>query len=176
MGNNPKTLISDLWPDLDLTCDLLKFLMRIGIFSFRAFDRRLARLAAPISSGVRQGGRICSPPAGRVRLNTPAGRGLSCGQSAFRDDVVGSRLRSGRLRKLQTTIFIQRRLVEVGIFLSVLLDAVQKLQPHLIWRSQDRGIVGDQLWRGGRAQVRSLKKWYGWSGCYVLVELNMNGR
>ena len=51
--------------------------MYIGIFSFRAFDRRLARLAAPISSGVRQGGgRICPPPAGRVRLNTPAGRGL----------------------------------------------------------------------------------------------------
>ena len=50
--------------------------MCIGIFSFRAFDRRLARLAAPISSGVRQGGRICPPPAGRVRLNTPAGRGL----------------------------------------------------------------------------------------------------
>ena len=55
--------------------------MRIGIFSFRAFDRRLARLAAPISSGVRQGGRICPPPpAGRVRLNTPAGRGLTSHQ------------------------------------------------------------------------------------------------
>ena len=49
--------------------------MRIWIFLFRAFDRRLARLAAPISSGGRQGGRIC-PPAGRVRLNTSAGRGL----------------------------------------------------------------------------------------------------
>ena len=64
--------------DLTLTLHVTserKFLMRIGIFSFRAFDRRLARLAAPISSGVRQGGRIC-PPAGRVRLNTPAGRGL----------------------------------------------------------------------------------------------------
>ena len=24
MGNNPKTHISDLWPDLDLTCDLFK--------------------------------------------------------------------------------------------------------------------------------------------------------
>ena len=50
--------------------------MCIGIFSFRAFDRRLARLAAPISSGVRQGGQNLPPPAGRVRLNTPAGRGL----------------------------------------------------------------------------------------------------
>ena len=49
--------------------------MRIGIFSFRAFDRRLARLAAPISSGVRQGAEYPPPPAGRVRLNTPAGRG-----------------------------------------------------------------------------------------------------
>ena len=51
--------------------------MCIGIFSFRAFDRRLARLAAPISSGVRQGGAKSAPPAGRVRLNTPAGRGLN---------------------------------------------------------------------------------------------------
>ena len=51
--------------------------MRIGIVSFRAFDRRLARLAAPISSGVRQGGGAeYAPPAGCVRLNTPAGRGL----------------------------------------------------------------------------------------------------
>ena len=49
--------------------------MRIGIFSFRAFDRRLA---APISSGVRQGGAEYAPhPAGRVRLNTPAERGLT---------------------------------------------------------------------------------------------------
>ena len=41
--------------------------MCIGIFSFRAFDRRLARLAAPISSGVRQGGggRICPPQRAR---------------------------------------------------------------------------------------------------------------
>ena len=50
--------------------------MCIGIFSFRAFDRRLARLAAPISSGVRQGGggggRIC-PPAGRVSAEYPSG-------------------------------------------------------------------------------------------------------
>ena len=52
--------------------------MRIRIFSFRAFDRRLARLAAPISSGVRQGRQnLPPPPAGRVRLNTPAGRGLT---------------------------------------------------------------------------------------------------
>ena len=41
--------------------------MCIGIFSFRAFDRRLARLAAPISSGVRQGGRICPPPPSGAR-------------------------------------------------------------------------------------------------------------
>ena len=48
------------------------------MFSFRAFDRRLARFAAPISSEVRQG-QSMPPPAGRVRLNTPAaGRGLIC--------------------------------------------------------------------------------------------------
>ena len=52
------------------------FLKTHWIFSFWAFERRLARLVAPISSGVRQGGRI-RPPAGRVRLNTPAGRGLT---------------------------------------------------------------------------------------------------
>ena len=36
--------------------------MCIGIFSFRAFDRRQARPAAPISSGVRQGGGQNMPP------------------------------------------------------------------------------------------------------------------
>ena len=46
--------------------------MRTGIFSFRAFDRRLARLAAPISSGVRQGGRIC-PPSGARSAEYPSG-------------------------------------------------------------------------------------------------------
>ena len=67
--------------------------MCIGIFSFRAFDRRLARLAAPISSGVRQGGaESAPPPAGRVRLNTPAGRGLTrqlLGYFATRDLLGG---------------------------------------------------------------------------------------
>ena len=37
-----------------------------------AFDRRLARLAAPISSGVRQGGRIC-PPNGARSAEYPSG-------------------------------------------------------------------------------------------------------
>ena len=44
--------------------------MRIGIFSFRAFDRRLARLAAPISSG----GRICPPPSGARSAEYPSAR------------------------------------------------------------------------------------------------------
>ena len=51
--------------------------MCIGIFSLRAFDRRLARLAAPISSGVRQGGggggRICPPPSGARSAEYPSG-------------------------------------------------------------------------------------------------------
>ena len=48
--------------------------MCIEIFSFRAFDRRLARLAAPISSGVRQGGggRICPPPSGARSAEYPS--------------------------------------------------------------------------------------------------------
>ena len=41
--------------------------MRIGIFSFRAFDRPLARLVAPISSGVRQGG------GGQIMPPSPSG-------------------------------------------------------------------------------------------------------
>ena len=62
--------------------------MCIGIFSFRAFDRRLARLAALISSGVRQGGRICPPPPSGARsAEYPSGVrvnildiGLGCGK------------------------------------------------------------------------------------------------
>ena len=47
--------------------------MCIGIFSFRAFDRRLARLAAPISSGVRQGGGQNLPPSGARSAEYPSG-------------------------------------------------------------------------------------------------------
>ena len=47
--------------------------MRIGIFSFRACDRRLARLAAPISSGVRQGGAEYAPPSGARSAEYPSG-------------------------------------------------------------------------------------------------------
>ena len=50
--------------------------MRIWIFSFRAFDRRLARLAAPSSSGVRQGGGAeyaPPPPSGARSAEYPSG-------------------------------------------------------------------------------------------------------
>ena len=55
--------------DFDLTLTLhvtfkRNFLICIGILSFRAFDRRLARLAAPISSGVRQLGQNMPPQRG----------------------------------------------------------------------------------------------------------------
>ena len=43
----------------------------------RAFVCRFFRLSTTIRSGVRQGGAESAPPAGRVRPNTPAGRGLS---------------------------------------------------------------------------------------------------
>ena len=53
---------------------LRNFLKCIGIFSFRAFDRRLARLAAPISSGVRQGGQnLPPPPSGARSAEYPSG-------------------------------------------------------------------------------------------------------
>ena len=93
MGNNPKTHISDLWPDLDLTCDLLKkILMRIGIFSFRAFDRRLA---APISSGVKQGAEYAPPPSGARSAEYPSGarvNGLNISPAARRLTDLYSRL------------------------------------------------------------------------------------
>ena len=47
--------------------------MCIGILSFRAFDRRLARLAAPISSGVRQGEQNMPPPSGARSAEYPSG-------------------------------------------------------------------------------------------------------
>ena len=57
--------------------------MYIGIFSFRAFDRRLARLAAPISSGVRQGGGAESapPPSGARSAEYPSGARVKDGMS-----------------------------------------------------------------------------------------------
>ena len=55
--------------------------MRIGIFSVRAFDRRLARLAAPISSGVRQGAEY-PPPSGARSAEYPSGARVdSCRQN-----------------------------------------------------------------------------------------------
>ena len=54
--------------------------MCIGIFSFRAFDRRLARLAAPISSRVRQGGgqNLPPPPSGARSAEYPSGARAIC--------------------------------------------------------------------------------------------------
>ena len=102
--------------------------MCIGIFSFRAFDRRLARLAPPISSGVRQGGGAESaPPAGRVRLNTPAGRGLSALvvyassaqlRTGIIDDVKTEIIRTKQIRGYCSSIpqHVKRRVVEVARF------------------------------------------------------------
>ena len=74
--------------------------MRIGIFSFRAFDRRVSCLAAPISSGVRQGGRICPPSGARsaeypsgARVNTRNGGGLKIGMKIGLDRLDGVILR-----------------------------------------------------------------------------------
>ena len=55
--------------------------MRIGIFSYGAFDRRLARLAAPISSGVRQGGgaEYAPPPSGARSAEYPSGARVNKG-------------------------------------------------------------------------------------------------
>ena len=82
--------------------------MCIGIFSFRAFDRRLARLAAPIGSGVRQGGRICPPPppSGARSAEYPSGRGLIVNEGG--GGAVQARYVSGAIptrRRRQTTLF-----------------------------------------------------------------------
>ena len=58
--------------------------MRIGIFSFRAFDRRLVRLAAPISSGVRQGGGAeYAPPSGARSAEYPSGARVKVKQTTL---------------------------------------------------------------------------------------------
>ena len=60
--------------------------MCIGIFSFRAFDRRLARLAAPISSGVRQGGQNLPPPSGARSAEYPSGARVN----AHEDGIIAA--------------------------------------------------------------------------------------
>ena len=64
-------------PDLVITRDHYKTILTIHYnLLFEDFRSRLARLAAPIGPGVRQGAESPPPPpAGNiVRLNTPAGR------------------------------------------------------------------------------------------------------
>ena len=63
--------------------------MCIGIFSFRAFDRRLARLAAPISSGVRQGGQNLPPPSGARSAEYPSGARVKWRWSRQSADYLG---------------------------------------------------------------------------------------
>ena len=67
-----------LWPDLNLTCKLLRFFNLLTKYSSRAFVCRLAHLAMGKRSWVRQGrgSEFAPPPAGRVRPNTTAERRL----------------------------------------------------------------------------------------------------
>ena len=65
--------------------------MRVGIFSFRAFDRRLARLAVPISSGVRQGGGQNMPPSRARSAEYPSGARVKEFR-LFLTQVVGSQV------------------------------------------------------------------------------------
>ena len=84
VADEAKSDVFDLWPDLDLTCDLLSFFFKLHTkYSSRAFVCRLVHLATTTRFWVRQGGEIRPPPpAGRVRPNTPAGRGLTLAHSA----------------------------------------------------------------------------------------------
>ena len=82
--------------------------MCIGIFSFRAFDRRLARLAAPISSGVRQGGggspsgaRLAQYPSGaRVRISRYSTKRILCYLGAFEESLSTLLLIARSLRRI----------------------------------------------------------------------------
>ena len=82
--------------------------MCIGIFSFRAFDRRLARLATPISSGVRQGAEYAPPPpsgarsaeypsGARVNTLTGGGGGKKCPPLRFFVDSGKTATRSNAI-------------------------------------------------------------------------------
>ena len=74
----------DLWPDINLTCDLLK--IKNKKYSLRAFDWRLAHLITTAGSRVSRRGIIFTPPpppatARRVRPETPALCGLMSSHS-----------------------------------------------------------------------------------------------
>ena len=66
--------------DLTLTWPLTSFCKIFGVLKIclvESFRLPFSRISTTIRSGVRQGGQnLPPPPAGRVRPNTPAGRGL----------------------------------------------------------------------------------------------------
>ena len=65
----------ELWPDLDPTCDILKFFFNFPKkYSFGAIDCRPVRPATTTRSRIRHGGKICPTPAvGRRRPQRDAG-------------------------------------------------------------------------------------------------------
>ena len=64
------------WPDLWPLKKIFEKLIRI--YSFRGFDRRLPRFATALRSGDNKGAGVkFTPPAQRVRLDTPAPRRLN---------------------------------------------------------------------------------------------------
>ena len=76
VANKAKSDDLDLWRDLDLACDLLRF-NSPKKYSSRAFDCCLARLARPSVrelGRVEEGGQNLPPPPSRARLAEYPGR------------------------------------------------------------------------------------------------------
>ena len=74
MGNNPKTHISDLWPDLDLTCDLLKEIFNVlessrSGLSIAASPASLRLLVRELDGGQN----MPPPPSGARSAEYPSG-------------------------------------------------------------------------------------------------------
>ena len=78
-AQNVKTPNFDLWPDLDLTCDLnLKFAKWFWSVLSRAFECRLARLSTNNGSWDSGGRGVISPPPPQALKGAPVAQAVTC--------------------------------------------------------------------------------------------------